>query len=111
MNSKKYGIVSLPWWFVMDYRQFKMYYHENITEEEDNRVNEDNGIMTAIAHPQMILSWLKYINFSESNTHSEPIPFIIDLFAFEKNNNDDSFYNEWSSFYSKGVDFCSNLVS
>ena len=111
--SKKYGIVALPWWYVMDYNQFKMYFHTD--RQTESKFNE---VMTSLTNPQMIVSWLKYMNVFQSKTHSEPIPFIIDLTKLkndnnnnnDNDNNDDILSQELSSIYLKGFQFCSSLV-
>eukprot|EP01084_Bolivina_argentea_P244002 408877_1 len=92
--SDQYGIVSFPWWYIMDHIQFKTYYGDRSgINEKTNRFN-----------------WLNYINFFESKTHTEPIPLLIDLTTFN-DINDDLFWNEWSSKHKKSIQFCQNIAS
>ena len=108
-KSVKYGIVALPWWYIMDTAQFETYYTKSGDDDDDGEKNEDvMRSLAAMSNPQMIVSWMEYIHLFEQKTNSDPIPLVIDMNGINQEK-EESFWTEWSSIRQQTVQSCENL--
>mmetsp|Transcript_27579 Transcript_27579/g.43657 ORF Transcript_27579/g.43657 Transcript_27579/m.43657 type:complete len:431 (-) Transcript_27579:847-2139(-) len=96
--AERYGIVAVPWWYVMDHEQFALYYgHYAETQNGNGRSYQQNG--------RGILSW-----FFQSTAYAEVMPILIDLSTLDTATNDDTFLSGLTSIHQKAIDFCQAVI-